>query len=403
MRIRSLLVVLSIFLLVLARPVLADDIASVVKSDKAFALDMYRQLENGPGGIAFSPYSISTALAMTYAGAAGNTEIQMANVLHINLGHAEFHQASGDLAKTIEADAKTGGYEFSIANSLWVQTGYGLQKDFLDVLADKYGAAPREVDFASNPEAQRLIINNWVEDKTKTRIKDLIAQGMLTDLTRLVLVNALYFKGNWVSKFDPATTVDGDFYPGNGGKAKSRLMNQTKDFRYYEDSDIQALELPYAGEKFSMVVLLPRSPDLAALEKDLTAGKLDQYLSGLSSMKVDVTLPKFKAEAGFVLNEKLEALGMPDAFDQNLADFRGMDGKKDLYIGYVIHKAFVEVDENGSEAAAATAVVMDILDRGPMDEPPPKVFRADHPFIFLIRDNETGSILFMGRVMDPAQ
>ena len=374
--------------------------AAVVKGNNEFAFDLYAKLRGREGNLFLSPFSISTALAMTSAGARGGTEAGMAKVLHFTLPGEELHTAFAGLIRGLDEDKKGRGYELVVANALWGQKGYGFLKEYLDLTKSCYGAGLHEVDFEKAAEAARKTINAWVEEKTKEKIKDLIKPGVLSSLTRLVLTNAIYFKGQWASRFKKEATKDGPFTLSSGKKTAVPMMNQTEEFGYMEDGDVQALELPYIGDRLSMVVLLPKKVDgLAGLEESLTAKKLSKWLSAVRKQKVVVSLPRFKFTSEFGLADVLKSMGMTDAFLLPPADFSGMDGKKDLFISAVIHKAFVDVNEEGTEAAAATAVVMALRMAAP--EPVP-IFRADHPFLFIIRDTESGNILFMGRMIDPS-
>jgi len=371
---------------------------AVVGGNNAFALDLYGKLREREGNLFFSPFSISTALAMTYAGARGETEAQMAKVLHFPPGREKLHPACKTLIDDLNARQEKGGYELSVANALWGQKGYGFGKVFLHVTRTYYGAGLNEVDFVKAAEAARQRINKWTEEKTRGKIKDLIPPGVLTELTRLVLTNAIYFKGDWAAQFDEKATRDAPFTLLDGEKVDVPMMHQREDFGYMERETFQALALPYVGKELSMVVFLPKEVGgLAELEKSLTAKNLAKWLPALRKRKVRVWLPKFKMTSQFRLDKTLMAMGMADAFTR-AADFSGMNGKKDLFISAVIHKAFVDVNEEGTEAAAATAVVVGITSVAPRRH---VVFRADHPFLFLIRDNKSGSILFMGRVVNP--
>jgi len=378
-----------------ATPEARADEQTLVRGDNAFALDLYGKLREQEGNLFFSPYSISTALGMTYAGARGNTEAQMAKVLHFDLPQEKLHPAFKSLLEGLGARRKEGGYELSVANALWGQKGYPWLKEFLDVTRGNYGAGLREVDFAGDTEGARKTINDWVEKQTREKIKELLLKGDVGRETALVLTNAIYFKGDWASQFKKDRTRPGPFSLSDGTKVEVPMMRQTEEFGYMETEDLQALELPYVKGHLAMIVLLPRKVDgLPALEGSLTVEKLEGWLGLLhKEEEVSVILPKFKMTSRFELNEVLKALGMTDAFDG--ADFSGMDGVRDLFISKVIHKAFVDVNEEGTEAAAATAVAVDRA-VARMAE-----FHADHPFLFLIRDNASGSILFMGRVADP--
>ena len=361
----------------------------------AFSMDVYAALRSRTGNLFLSPYSISTALAMTYAGARGTTADEMAKVLHYDVDQAKLHAAFGQLLETTKAGK---GYELSVANALWGQKGFQYLKEYLALVADHYGAGLSELDFVSNAEGARKTINTWVEKKTRKKIKDLIQRGVLGPATRLVLTNAIYFKGKWSSQFKEQATRDAPFHLAGGNTADVPMMTQKAKCGYAETDDLQVLEMPYEGEELSMVVLLPKATDgLPAFEKTLTQAKLDAWLAALRPREVVVFLPKFKMTSQFELSETLGSMGMPLAFSP-AADFSGMTGKRDLMISNVIHKAFVDVNEEGTEAAAATAVVVGLTSAAPT---PVTIFRADHPFVFLIRDRRSDSILFIGRVANP--
>ena len=360
----------------------------------AFAVDLYHQLRGAEGNLFFSPYSISTALAMTYAGARGDTEAQMAQALHFALSQEELHPAFAALEGHLAQIQAKGDIALHVANALWPQVGYAFLAAFLDLCQRCYGVTITPVDYATDPEAARQQINAWVEEKTRDKIKELLKPPHVPPLTTLILVNAIYFKGNWASQFDPEDTEDGPFDRLVGDAVGAPMMRQKARFGYRETDDLQVLELPYVGGDLSMLVLLPRERDgLPALEAALTVENLALWTQRLHATEVQVLLPRFKLSGEFDLGETLKAMGMVDAFDA--ADFSGMTGQRDLFISAVVHKAFVDVNEEGTEAAAATAVVMG---RGFSFTP---VFEADHPFLFLLRENSTGSILFLGRVMDP--
>jgi serpin B len=377
------------------------DVAAVVKGDNQFAFDLYGQLRDREGNLFFSPNSISTALAMTYAGARGDTAKEMAQALHFTLPPDELHPAFAALLKELNGEGQKRGYQLSVANALWGQKGEGFKDDFLKLTKDNYGAGLRQVDFAGNSEAARQEINAWVEKQTQDKIKDLLKPGVLSPLTRLVLTNAIYFKGDWTSPFKKDLTRDEAFDDGGGAKAKVPMMHQTARFKYHDAETLQVLEMPYAGKELSMVVLLPKKVGgLADLEKSLTADKLAGWLGQARNEDVIVSLPKFKTTAELSLKPTLEALGMKKAFQMTGADFSGMNGKKDdLYITAVVHKAYVDVNEEGTEAAGATGVVIGVR-AVPAQKPE---FRADHPFVFLIRDTRTGSVLFLGRLVNPTK
>jgi len=367
----------------------------LVAGNTRFALDLYDQLRKEDGNLFFSPFSLSTALAMTYGGARGNTAAEMADTLHFELAQERLHPAFARLQQGLDvSEDEDAGYRLHIANALWPQKGYAFLPEFFELCQAHYRAGLQTVDYAGATEEARQTINRWVEQRTEEKIKELLKPGVLTPLTTLVLTNAIYFKGDWAAQFDKEKTTDAPFTLLDGEQVSVPLMNQAGEFRYTEDSAVQVLELPYAGEALSMVVVLPRQHDgLPALEKSLSAKKLADWLSKLRPRTVRVGLPRFKMTSEFKLNEVLQALGLRGAFTGG-ADFSGMTGSRDLFISAVVHKAFVDVNEEGTEAAAATGVVM--LKGGL-----PPAFRADHPFLFLIRDVRTGSILFFGRVLNP--
>lgn len=375
-----------------------DDQKAAVSGGNEFAIDLYQQLKGKEGNLFFSPFSISTALAMTHAGARNNTEAEMAKVLHFTLPQDKLHPAFASLVNGLNDGGKKGDYEMAVATALWIQKDYKLLDEFLGLVKKNYGAGLNSVDFVKATEDCRKTINNWVEKQTKDRIKDLVAPGILTADTRLVLTNAIYFKGMWLVKFDKAKTKAQPFFITPDKKKNVPMMKQEEEkFGYTETDEVQILELRYQGKALSMLVILPKKNDgLADVEKSLTADKLGGWTKRMFPTGVMVSLPKFEYTTDFMLGKALQAMGMTDAFSGK-ADFSGMTGNKELQIAEVIHKAFVKVDEYGTEAAAATAV------GGMLGEAPsePPVFRADHPFLFLIRDNASGSILFMGRVVEP--
>jgi len=289
------------------------------------------------------------------------------------------------------------GFQLNIANAIWGQTGYSFLSDFLDTLAESYGAGLRLLDFAGAPEKSRLTINDWVSDETEDRIQDLLPQGSVTSLTRLVLTNAIYFNAAWALPFDESATQPGVFYLLGGAEVTADMMSQVEHFGYFEGDYYQVIELPYDGGELSMVIFAPDEGWFEAFENGLTANKVDEMVKRLSAENVSLTMPRFTFDFGLSLNETLAAMGMPDAFDPMAADFSGMDGSRNLFISNILHKAFIVVDEEGTEAAAATAVVMELT--AVLD--PPIVVSIDRPFVFMIRDLETETILFMGRVLHP--
>jgi serine protease inhibitor len=383
----------------------AEQPGALVRGNNAFALDLYGKLGQGDGNRFFSPMSISTALAMTYAGAEGETASQMAKTLHFDLPADRLHPAflrliTELLSRTSTPTGSTEAPDVQLftANALWIQSAEPILSDFRKRIEVNYRGGIYPVDFRGAAEQARRTINAWVEEQTRGKIKDLLKPVHVIG-TVLVLTNAIYFKALWDMPFTAQSTRPGEFQPATGEKVGVKMMNQTDRFRYFDEGSFQALELPYKGNTLAMVVFLPKSTDgLAVFESSLSPAKLDAWLAKLSQHRVQVSIPKFRLTGEFDLNDALSGLGMTDAFRLDKADFSGITGTRDLAISAVVHKAFVEVEEKGTEAAAATAVVME---RSAMVAAPPTVFRADHPFFFLIRDLRNGSILFLGRLVRP--
>lgn len=365
--------------------------------NSAFALDLYAQLREEPGNLCLSPFSILVALAMTWAGARGETASQMASGLHFDLPPQAAHRAIRSLLERLDEIQRKGQVQLKTANSIWPQAGYGFLPEYLELLETSYWASLTLLDY-NDPETARQTINAWVEGQTAGKITDLIQPGVINPLTRLALVNAVYFKGDWATPFDDQMTRPETFHAASR-PVQAAMMRRTDNFHYLETEELQVLELPYAGGDLSMLVLLPRAPDgLPRLERQVTPATLETWGARLPVRSVSVCIPKFKVTASFMLNNALVGLGMRDAFDAYRADFSGMDGRRWLFIAAALHKAFLEVNEQGSEAAAASAVLMQARSL----PPPPVVFRADHPFLFLIRERASGNILFLGRVNEPA-
>ncbi len=377
---------------------------TVVKGNNDFGFDLYQKLKGEKGNLFFSPYSISTALAMTYAGARGQTEKEMAGVLHFSLKQEPLHSSFSKLQSELNAIQNEGYVKLSIANSLWAQKGYHFLDTFFNLNKKYYGAGLNFVDFKKEIEAARETINIWVKDKTQQKIKELIKPGMINSLTRLVLCNAIYFKGNWLVQFDKKRTKKDKFYISPDKTIKVAMMNQESRYKYKDFGSFSAIELPYEGNDLSMIIFLPKEIDgLAEFEKNLTNSNVKAWIDRLTASyksKIFVILPIFKTTCEFELSKILSDMGMQNAFSPTLADFSGMTGRKNLFISKVIHKAFVDVNEEGTEAAAATAVLMQL---GVAGISRPLMFRANHPFVFLIRENQTGSILFIGRIIDPTK
>jgi serpin B len=392
----------------------ATELASISRlatDNNAFALNLYARLASAGGNLFLSPYSISTCLAMTYTGARGETAQQMARTLHFKSEPPLLADTFAALQSQLNLLQQKGPLELNIANALWTQEGHPFLPTFTAVAREKYQAELQQTDFRTQAEPTRGQINDWVSQQTKGKITDLLARGVINAQTRVVLVNAIYFKGTWTRPFQKRLTADAPFNLTSMQTVTAHFMHQETFFKYTEIPDGQLLELPYttgdaatevgaANQPLVMDILLPRETDgLKKLEAALTAPTLAQWLAQVRMEKISVFLPRFTTTAQFNLTETLAALGMPLAFSRD-ADFSGMDGQLDLHISAVIHKAFIQVDETGTEAAAATGTVMALTSA--ISRPSPQ-FRADHPFLFLIRDTQSGAILFLGRINDPTK
>lgn len=380
------------------------DLAALADGNSAFAFDLYGALRGQEDNLFYSPYSVSLALAMAYAGARGETEVQMAKVLHYTLPQDRLHPAFNTLdqqlaSRSSGAKGQDGkGFRLKLANSLWGQSGYKFLPQYLETLTRNYGAGLRLADFAQAPEPARLVINDWVKEQTEGKIPDLLPQGAVDPATRLVLANAVYFNAAWKYPFIKEGTREHPFTLLDGRQIDVPMMTQTKTLAYAQGEGYQAVELPYDGDELSLVVLLPDSGAFGQFEGSLSRDRVEAALMSLQPRPVTLTLPKFTYESSFSLAETLSGMGMPDAMGGG-ADFSGIDGSRDLFIKDVIHKAIVVVDERGTEAAAATGVVM------PASAPAqqPVTLTVDRPFVFLIRDAKTGTLLFVGRVLNPAR
>ena len=380
-----------------------DQVQTLVENNNTFAFDLYRSLQAQDGNLFYSPYSISLALAMTYAGARGETESQMAQTLHFlpqDGLHPAFNALDLQLAQRGKAasDEKT-PLQLNIANAVWAEQTYPFLQSFLDTIALNYGAGIRLADFINQYEAVRKEINDWVSDQTEEKIKDLIPEGVLNPNTRMALVNAIYFKADWLSPFGAGSTEDATFHLIDGSEVSVPMMNQDTFIPYAQGDGWQAIELAYQGETAAMDIIVPDEGRFDEVESSLDYESASAILNSLQPAYVSLGLPKFKYESEFGLADPLKALGMTDAFDPDQADFTGMSERNDLYISAVVHKAFVAVDERGTEAAAATAVIVGLTSAPLFDV----TLTVDRPFIFLIRDLPTGQILFIGRVLNPAQ
>ncbi len=381
-----------------------DELRMLVDGNNDFALDLYQAVqEKGDGNVLFSPYSLSLALAMAYAGARNETGRQMADTMHYLLPQDELHRAFNSLDQELSrrgqgAKGKDGkGFRLNIVNATWGQKDYQFLPEYLDVIAENYGAGLRLLDFINSPEESRLTINEWAREQTEGRIKDLIKQGLISSVTRMVLTNAIYFNAAWQSPFEKSDTRPAVFHLLDGKDIDVQMMHQSEEFGYVQGAGYQAVELKYNGRELAMVVLLPAEGEFERIEAALNGQMMQEITTQMSVANIKLAMPKFEYESEFSLKETLETLGMAAPFSM-AADFSGMTGNTELFIKDVVHKAFIAVDEAGTEAAAASAVIMDLKGMpGATVE-----VNLDRPFIFFIRDIETGTILFIGRVMNPA-
>ena len=389
------------------------DLANLARGSAAFAFDLYRSLAQGEADLFYSPYSVSLALAMTYAGAKGETERQMADTLRFHLPQDRLHPTFNalDLALASRGEGAAGqdngGFQLNIANSVWGQEGHEFLMAFLDVLAEQYGSEVRRADFRRAPGEARVRINDWVAGETEGRIEDLIPPDAIEPATRMVLANAIYFNAAWQLPFDERATSPGTFHPLGGGEIEAPMMRQEGRFGYARGDGHQAVELLYDDGEMSMAILFPDEGRFREFEESLDASVVDRILEDLETRRVLLAMPKFEVKASFSLADALEAMGMPNAFDERAADFSGMDGNsclagdaECLLVTDVVHQAFVSVDEAGTEAAATTAVIVGTKSVDPAE---PVSLTIDRPFIFLVRDQATGAVLFVGRVSELAQ
>lgn len=382
------------------------DLQKLVEGNTAFAFDFYQAIRGGQGNLVYSPYSLSLAFALAYAGARGQTAAEMAQVLHYALPADQFHPAFNaldlDLAQRPSQAAGVDPnerFQLNIANSLWGEKSLSFEKTYLDLLATDYGAGLRPADFSHAPDSAARQINDWVAQQTQERIKNLIPPGSIDSSTKLVLANAIYFKAFWEAAFNASLTTNEDFHLLDGTTVSAKTMSQglAGSYNYAAGSGWQAVSLPYKGGSAEMVFLVPDSGHFASIEKDLNAGFFNQVVASMQPQQVLLSLPKFTFETPFSLSDVFQQMGMSAAF--NNADFSGIDGAKDLFIGAVFHKAFIAVDEKGTEAAAATAILMPAA----AAVAPGITLTIDRPFFFFIRDIPTGTVLFMGRVLDPTK
>jgi serpin B len=379
----------------------AHNPGDIATGNNKFAFQLYHEVTAGSDkNLVCSPFSISTALAMTYAGARGETALQISQTMNFRQNenfHSEFKQLLNNLKTGAEGKIK-----LNIANGLWAQKNFKFLDSYFAQVKSNYNPVLKNVDFTVRAEREktRQDINSWVENETNDKIKNLLSKGDLDSLTKLVLVNAIYFYSEWSDPFEKMATSPKDFILTDQSQVNVPFMNRHGLYKYYEDQNIQAIELPYKGNNASMVIILPIARDgIKAFEKSFDYKYYSDIAASFSVKDVRLSLPKFQASFKIYLRSALSQMGMPNAFSPANADFSGMTGKRDLCISEVIHQAFIAVDEKGTEAAAATAVIMKTTSAGP--SPDVKIFNADHPFIFCIADNSTGSILFMGRIMNP--
>jgi len=381
-------------------PVLDDSGATVssveatVDACNGFAFDLYGRYSVDEGNILFSPYSISTALSMTYEGARGETAEEMEAVFGFLEDPSERLPSVARIYNTLNEEGRE--YALHTVNALWIQQDYPVLEDYVDAIVGYYGGDVNALDFVAEPDESRVTINEWVEERTNDRIKDLFPSGSIDADVRLVLTNAIYFKGDWLYEFDEEATSEEEFHVTPTTSVEVDMMSLRDDFNYAETDELQLLELSYTGEDVSMLILLPKRGHMGDVEAQLSAERLGEWVDMMEGAAVNVYLPRFTFETKYFMMEDLAEMGMPTAFT-DAADFSGMTGNRELFIDKVIHQAYIEVNEEGTEAAAATGVSMRLSAAMPGE-----VFRADHPFIFLIRDMDTGVILFMGRMTDPS-
>lgn len=381
-----------------------NEIEELVEGNNGFAFALYQAIKGEEGNIFYSPFSISQALAMTYAGAKGETEIQMGDTMRFTLPQNRLHPAFNwldlELASRGEGAQGSDGGEFrlNIANSLWGQSGYSFVQAYLDTLAENYSAGMNLVDFIADPEACRLTINRWVEVKTEERIKELLKSGTLSTATRLVLVNAIYFNAAWMYPFPEESTIPGSFYTLDDGEITVDMMRgaEPSEMGYFDGDGFQVVDIPYDAEELAMTIILPDEGKFADVEGSLDSAMWDEITGSLAIWNVDLSMPKFEFDFPLGLKQTLSDMGMPIAFS-DMADLSGINGTGGLYIEDVVHQAFIKVNEAGTEAAAATAVIINFTSM------PDNVVRVDinRPFIFAIRDIPTGAVLFAGRIVNP--
>jgi len=375
---------------------LAQD-ANIVKDNNKFAFDFFGKVsEKGSGNIFFSPISLSSAMSMTFAGSSDETKKQIAKVFHFESNESKYHQKQGKILKKLNSNADS--VQLNLVNTLWAEKTYPFKKDYSKLIQKSYSAAIHPVDFINKADESRIQINDEISKLTFDKINDLLPSGSINSLTRLVLTNAIYFKGSWKFKFDKKNTYDGNFNITSQNRIKCKMMSLKGRFNYFADSKIQAIELPYKGNNISMIIIVPsKNLTLDEYTKGFNHKAYEEILKGFSNDEINITIPKFKISTGYQLKPLLSEMGMPIAFTDD-ANFSKMTSQNDLKISDVFHKAYVEVNEEGTEAAAATAVVIAL--KSIREE---RSFVANRPFIFLIRDRVSGTLLFMGRIVDPSK
>ena len=374
-----------------ADPAAAKEFAA---AEAAFSWDFYRQLAAKDGNLFVSPFSIANALAQVTAGARGDTAAELQRALHIDSLGDRAYAGAGALDLSLTSGANDDTFRLKVANSAWTQNGFAFEKPYLDLLARYFGSEMRSVDFKAAAEPARKEINNWVADRTQGKIRDLMPEGSVTTLTRLVLANAIYFNARWETEFHPSTTQEGDFKKLDGSNARAQMMSRRGQIAYSVGDRVSAVELPYKGGRFRMAILLPDEGTFAKFEATLDGAKVDMLLSAMKPGDIQLSMPKFAFSFAKSLKPAFQGLGVNLAFDDDRADFSGMSIADRLYLSDIFHKAVVRVDERGTEASAATGVVVNNTSM-------PREFRADRPFIFLIRDSESGAVLFAGRLVEP--
>ncbi len=384
-----------IFTLIFALPVIAE--LKPVEGQTAFAVDLYKSISKTPENIIFSPYSIATALAMTASGADKQTLEEMKKVLRLGVSFAS------DYKTLLSGIQPSQDYELLVANRLWIKKDQSYFPKFILDLKNNFNADFIQLDFKGPPEPLRTQINTWVEEKTKTKIKDLIPAGVITQETDLVITNALYFKGVWQEQFLKKFTKVDDFFISKVQKKPTDFMNAQREYEYSKETDAQVLEIPYQGRELSFIIVLPsKSEEITSFENKITAKRIQTWMLPKGKQKIKLSLPKFKIELPLDLAQPLQTLGMKSAFSRANANFtqiRPLKPNENLYISAALHKSFIEVNEEGTEAAAATAVVMTRVTSVSMDLP--IIFKANRPFIYFVKHIPTNSILFMGRFSQP--